>query len=195
VARRVALAATIAALIAGCGGGGDGSPPPRPVEKADAAAKLPAGWRTEVNRQAGFTIGVPPVWKAEVSNGISTQLTSPDKQVAIRVSADRTDEALALALDRNAADTASGLQGFSDLKLIGSPAPYPHRYEGASVEAKGTLAATGVPELLEVIVLRRDRLTVFPILVERRAGKRSVFAQQIDPIVHSLRGRPVSVPG
>ena len=192
--RRLALAATIAALIAGCGGGDDGAPPPRPVEKADAEAKLPPGWRTEVNRQAGFTIGVPPVWKAEVANGISTQLTSPDKQVAIRVSADRTDEALELPLDRNATDTANGLAGFGDLQVIDGPAPYRHRYEGVSVEAKGTLTATGVPELLEVIVLRRDQLSVFPILVEQRSGNHSVFAEQIDPIVRSLRGRPVSVP-
>ena len=189
VARRLGLTAAIAALIAGCGSETP-SPPPRPVEKVDPPARLAAGWRTEINRIAGFTVGVPPAWRTKAT-GTATLLDSPDRQVAVTISADRTDEALDLPLDRFALETASGLTGFKGL-VVGRPRPFRDRYRGVFVLARGSQATKGLPQRLQIVVLRRDRVAVYPILAASRVGLRSPFAQQLEPIIRSLRGRPVS---
>jgi hypothetical protein len=190
---RFGLAAALALLLAGCAGCGGGTepPPPRPVETPDRPAKLPPGWRTELDRVAGFSIGVPPAWTSK-PKGISLVLASPDRQVAVSVVADRTDEALELPPDRNALDTANGLGGFEDLEVAGAARAYRDRYEGAAVTAHGTLTSSGVPQKLLVVVLRRGDLAVYSILAARRAEGRTPFARQIDSIIRSLRGRPVA---
>jgi hypothetical protein len=189
----VIAAALTAASLAGCGGGGDTSPPPRPAETIDPPAKLPAHWQTEVNPVAGFSIGVPPAWTS-VQSDSSTLLRSPDHVVAISASADRTDEALATPLERYAAGAAENLNGFRGLRLLGTR-PYDAQYPAAVARAAGTLTSTGVKQRLSLYVLRREAVAAYPVLATRNAGVRSPFAHQIDPIVHSLRGRPVEGAG
>jgi hypothetical protein len=191
---RLGLAAVLALALALAGCGGDDTetaPPPRPVEKLDRPAKLPPGWRTAVNRVGGFSIGVPPAWAARIHD-TSLVLTSPDKQVAVSVAADRTDEAVDLAPGRNALDTARSLGGFEHVGVAAAAKPYRDRYEGTVVTARGTLASSGVPQKLQVVVLRRDHVAVYSILAATRANKPTPFSRQIDPIVRSLRGRPIA---
>ncbi len=181
--------AAVAALLAGCGGGG-GAQPTRPLETIDPPAKLPRGWRTEISPAAGFSIGVPPLWSTRPSGG-ATLLSSPDKAVAIQIAADRTSEALSIPLESFAAGAARSLPGFNELKMLGDPMPFSDRYEGVSVRASGIVRQTGFPQRLQVVVLRRDAIAAYPILAAVNARKGSVFAKQIEQIVRSLRGRPI----
>ncbi len=185
------LLLALAALLPGCDLSSEdkAAPRPRPAEKVDKPAELPAGWRTEINRSAGFTVGVPPGWRLRPS-GTSTVLTSPDRQVAISVSADRTDEALTVPLDRFAAGTAKSLSGFSKLK-VGKPGDYKAHYPASRVSATGKLKKSGVRQRLGLVILRRPNLAAFPVLAATNVGG-SPFTRQIDQIVRSLRGRPVT---
>jgi hypothetical protein len=189
------MAAVAALLLGGCSLGGDDSdpPPPRPPETTDKPAKLPPGWGTYRNRLAGFTIGIPPLWSVEPS-GASSVLTSPDKQVAISVSADRTDEALGVPLERFAAGTAQSLSGFKDLKAR-PPKPYRAHYPAEAVRATGVLEKNGVHQRLALVILRRENIAAYPVLAAANTGRRTPFARQIDPIIRSLRGRPVEAAG
>lgn len=120
-------------------------------------------------------------------------LSSPDKLVAISVTSDRTEAALAAPLESIAAGASKGLSGFEQLR-VGGVMPFADRYDGVAVTAAGKLAASGVSERLKLVVLRRDSLAAFPVLATENARKRSPFASQIDSIIRSLRGRPVEVP-
>jgi hypothetical protein len=180
-------------MVAGCGDGGGGdSTTPRAAETADPPAKLPAGWRTETNRPAGFTVGVPPAWSANL-DGSTSVLRSPDRLVAISVSADRTDEALDAPLEGFATATAEGLGGFEDLKL-GSSRPFEGAaYPGVEIAGSGRQSETGVPQRVELVILRREGIASYPVLAAINDRRSSPFVEQIDRIVRSLRGRPVEV--
>jgi hypothetical protein len=136
---------------------------------------------------------VSPAWTTETS-GSSTLLRSPDQVVAISVSADRTDEALATPLERYASAAAENLDGFTGLRVL-STGPYDAHYPAAVARARGTLTSSGVKQRLSLVVLRREGVAAYPVLATRNAGVRSPFARQIDPIVRSLRGRPVEGSG
>lgn len=183
-----------AALIAGCSEDADSgdSSAPRTAETADPPAKLPAGWRTEVNRAAGFTVGVPPAWSARLGGGTSV-LSSPDELIAISISADRTDEALEAPLEGFATATARGLGGFEHLKLLSTRRYEGAAYPGVEVRARGTRRETAVPQRIELVILRRDQIASYPVLAAINDRRSSPFAEQIDRIVGSLRGRPVEV--
>jgi hypothetical protein len=195
VSRGLALLAVLgAALLGGCGTGSDApAPPPRPPEGVDKPAKLQRGWKTDINRVAGFTIGVPPLWTA-AQNGTSTLLESPDTQVAISVSADRTDEALGIPLERFTLGAVESLSGFDGLKP-GKAAEYAAHYPAVAVRAIGRRKGSGILQKLLLVIQRREGLAVYPALAATNAGKPSPFVQQIDPIIRSLRGRPVEATG
>ena len=183
----VAIAITV---LAGCGGGGGGSDTstmPRPAESTDPPAKPPKGWQTYISPVAGFSVSVPPAWTVEPSGG-SSLLRSPDKVVAISITADRTDEALNAPLESYAADTLKNLSGFTGLTPTGVR-PYKAQYPAAIATADGTLASSGVKQRLTLVVLRRE------VLASRNAGVNSPFVKQIDAVIHSLRGRPVEGSG
>jgi hypothetical protein len=191
----IAVAVTVTAL-AGCGassGDSGSSTTPHPAETTDPPAKPPNGWQTYISPVAGFSISVPPAWAAEPSGG-SSLLRSPDKVVAISITADRTDEALNASLESYAADTLKNLSGFTGLKPTGVRA-YKAQYPAAIATADGKLSSSGVEQRLTLVVLRREGIAAYPVLASRNAGVSSPFVKQIDAVIHSLRGRPVEGSG
>jgi hypothetical protein len=187
----LAIAVAIAMLaLPGCGGD-DSEPMPRPQETLDRPAPLPPGWRTAVDRAAGFSIGVPQGWAVK-QRGSRTVVRSPDGLAAVSVAADRTDEALELPLRRYAVQAANALgdEGFEALR-VGDPERLEGRYEGAVVKARGTQGKTDVDQRIEVIVLRRRGIAVYAILVALSAAQDpELHSPELESIVRSLRGRP-----
>jgi hypothetical protein len=195
IAVPVAIAVGIT-VLAGCGGGdgGSGSPAtPRPAETTEPPAKPPRGWQKYISPVAGFSVSVPPAWTVAPSGG-STLLRSPDKVVAISITADRTDEALNTPLESYATETLKNLDGFTGLTPTGVR-PYKAQYPAAIATADGKLASSGVKQRLTLVVLRREGIAAYPVLASRNAGVRSPFVKQIDAVIHSLRGRPVEGSG
>lgn len=179
-------------LLAGAGcGGDDAEPVERTPETLDRPAQLPPAWGKAINRSAGFSIGVPPGWTAR-HRGTRTVLRSADGLVAASVAADRTGEALALPLQQYAAQAAKALgeEHFEGLR-VGEPERREGRYPGAVVEASGTQRETDVKQQIEVIVLRRPEVSVFPILIARSGTQDpKLYWRELARIVSSLRGHP-----
>jgi hypothetical protein len=191
----IALAIALTVLV-GCGGGNSDSgtsTTAHPAETTEPPAKPPRGWQKYISPVAGFSVSVPPAWTVEPSGG-STLLRSPDKVVAISITADRTDEALNTPLESYAAETLKNLDGFTGLTPTGVR-PYKAQYPAAIATADGKLASSGVKQRLTLVVLRREGISAYPVLASRNAGVRSPFVKQIDAVIHSLRGRPVEGSG
>ena len=191
------LACLLAGGLAACGGG-DGTTvsTARGPETADPLPKLPRRWTVEINRGSGFAVGVPPAWRAKSTAQQATLIHSPDRRVAVSISADRTDEALEAPLTDLAAGIADNLErnGFTRVR-VGKPRPLKHRYQAVSVTATGR-SGSGIHERLQIISLRRDRLAEFAVLVARRASIPSrLYRPATRRIVASLRGRPVDAAG
>lgn len=185
-------AALAAALIAGCGSGDSNPPPARPAETVDTAAELPADWTSTTNEPAGFTVGVPHGWAVEPRE-VATLLISPDRAVSVAISADRTDEALAAAPEEVARATIEGLPGFEQIQTLGHR-PFRAHYPGVEVIGEGVRTSNGLRQRFRSIVLQRPHIAVYSILASRNLSAASPFAEQVDAIVRSLRGRPVAVP-
>jgi hypothetical protein len=179
------------------GSGGSGSAPP--AETADRPAKLPDGWKREVNRPAGFSVGRPPGWEGHGTQGQGTLLRSPDNLAVVTITADRTAGALELPLGRFARRTAAALgtevagrARFRDLKLERSKR-LAHRYDAARVEARGRSGSARAPEeRITVAVIRRPELAAYVLVARENAERRSDFVgpRTITEIARSLRGRP-----
>lgn len=160
-----------------------------PTETAERLPKLPRGWTTTANGQGGFALGVPPGWSAR-NAAARTTLTAPDRSVVVRVTADRTDEALDAELGAFVRQVAEAIEPGAPVRAISPPPAAAPGYEVAGVSVRrGRGGRQGV---LEVFVVRRTGLASYPILV---AGGRGVMRSELDPIarriVGSLRGRPV----
>lgn len=188
------LAALAALTLAACGGGDDGAEPepePRPVEVAHKLPKLKRGWEPHLNRRAGIAIGEPPGWTTR-DRGTTTVLRSPDKLIAITITADRTDDALDIPLEQFAARTFAALPGFEGELQPSEPRRFKARYPAAQVQGRGTAADTGVRQRLRVVVMRRKGIvTVVAVIAEnaRRADK--VFSRNAVEAVQTIRTRPV----
>ena len=212
------LAALLIAGLAGCGSGGDstsgegsaktssgagkdGSEEPAP-ETVDKPAKLPDGWTTSVNKNGGFSIGLPPGWSSRATEGGQGSIvTAPDDLITLTITADRTSGALALPLDEFATRTAEALGSdvvgddrFDDL-FVTKSAPFKlgHGYEAAAVRASGRSARTGVKEMIFVVVVRRPDQAAYVVISRENAQQQSKVASRDDvkEIIRSLRGRPV----
>jgi hypothetical protein len=191
------LACLVAACSTGCGGGGDDpTTTTRGPETSDPPADLPRRWNTEVNRAAGFSIGVPPGWFERRGGGLATLIYSPDRRVAVSISADRTDESLDQPLDVLVRAIATSLRGQSfEWVRAGKTKPLPHRYEAVTLSATAR-SRRGVSERLQVIGVRRDGLADYTLLVARRATvPRRLYRLDVERMIRSLRGRPVSATG
>ena len=173
--------------VAACGGGDDTTPAERPREKADKLPKLPEGWKPYVDRRVGLAIGRAPGWLAR-TRGRSVLLRSPDRLVAISISADRTVEAVEFPLDDFVVDAAGALPGYRRLK-VGRPRPFTAKYPARSVRATGI--ENGVRQSMLFVALRRKGLVTYPVLVARNDETRSVYYYDEGlRIVRTLRGRP-----
>ena len=185
----IALAAT---AIAGCGGGGAPTTPATPRETVDKPAPLRPGWRLLVNRSDGFSIALPPGWR-DFARVPGSLIRSPDHLVAISITADRTDDALTQPLRSFAADTIASLTGFSGLRP-GKPHPFAARYDAVEARATGRATASGVKQDLRLVLMRRDHLAAYPILIARNAKlDRGAYRPEIAAMLRSFRGRPTEV--
>jgi hypothetical protein len=190
LAGAIGVAAIAAALLAGgCGDDGGAEPPTPPKETADPLPKLPRGWKPHVNRRGGFAIGVPRGWSAR-NRGRDSLFRSGDRLVAVSVSADRGEGALALPVDEFAERVADALPKLNRLRAQ-RPRPFQARYEAVAVAAKGKAAGSGLPQRLLVVVQRREGLATYTVLVARnakRAGR--PHRDEVRRMLRSLRGRP-----
>ena len=213
----VALLAAVAALAGGCGSKEEPSTTPGstqtdttkspttdedgPAEETiDPPAKIPDDWQRITNRQAGFSVGIPPGWsESGTPGGQGSVITSPDELITLTVTADRTRGALELPLDEFATRTAEALGSdvvgkdrFRDL-FVTAAAPFKAGYEASAVRASGRSARTDVEELILVVVARREDIASYVIVSRENAEKKSDVASRDDvkEIIRSLRGRPV----
>jgi hypothetical protein len=193
VSRRPTLAALLVALaLAGCDGSDDEPqpqpPPPPPKETVHQLPKLPDDWERHVNRAGGLAFGVPRGWKVS-DRGDGSLIRSFDRLVAVSIVPDRSDGALEIPVDQYATRAAEALPGFRKRLRVKGEGRFKHRYEGAEVRAVGT-AEGGIDQRVSVIVLRRDQLATFTVVIAKNereaAGPSKKLAERI---VETLRSR------
>lgn len=183
------LVPTAAALLLGGCDGGEDEPPARPPETADPLPNLPRHWTREVNREAGFAIGVPPRWSSR-DRRRGSLFRSPDRLVAVSVSGDSREGALAVPVEEFATRVAEALPKLRRLEA-GRPRPFRARYEAAAVSATGKAAGGAVPQRLLVVVARREGLATYTVVVARNARRGGqAHREQVRRMLRSLRGRP-----
>src|SRR4051794_27552165 len=108
--RAVSLAALCGVSLAACGGGATPTAEVK-TEPAQAPASLPAHWHRQLDLQSGLSIGIPPRWKAHHPRR-ALLVSSPDRLVAVSVTADRTADARAIPLDGFARTVLAALPGY-----------------------------------------------------------------------------------
>jgi hypothetical protein len=193
-ARRFLLAASAAAtvaLLAGCGGGDDEPTASAPAETIDAPAAPFPGGAALINTDGGYSVGAPHGWTPEQQGGV-TVLSSPDHVVTVAVTSDRTDEALGAEPAAIAATAIQSLPGFTAIG-VGKTRPFEAHYPAVEVTGTATRSSDKLRQAFRSFVLVRPGLAVFTVLASRGAKSPSPFASQVDAIVRSLRGRPVTV--
>jgi hypothetical protein len=188
--RLVSAIVALVGLIGQVGCGDDeAAPPEHRKETVDKLPKLHPGWHEYVNHRAGFAIGRAPGWRAK-RDGATTLLRSPDRLVAISISADRTGEAIEFPLDDYAYEAAMDLPGFPRLD-VNRPHRFKAQYNSQAVEAKGR-AKGGVRQSLLFIAMRRDHVATYAVLVASNADRNTRFYEnEALRIVRTLRGRPI----
>lgn len=184
-----ALLAIAAIGLAACGSDEPEEDVEAPNETAQPVPRLPGGWKVERNDAGGFAVGVPPGWEAKPRNA-QTQLSSPDRLVAITITPDRSNELLEADLEELAESTGAGYgEQFEDFEL-GEARRYKHAYDGYAVSATGR--RDGIGQDIELILLRRGEIVTFTVIVQRNEKfGTGAYAPTIDRVVRSIRSRPV----
>jgi hypothetical protein len=196
---RTAIALTALALgIAACGDDDSDEPAPPPptppTETRHRVPDLPGGWKVHSNRAGGFALGAPPGWKAK-DQGMSTSVRSFDHLVAVSISPDRSPEALEIPLEEFATRALSALPGFEGELDPGPPRRFRGRYEGVEVRAAGTAAETGVREHVRLVVLRRDAIVTFTVVLAASTRPSARASNRLaERMLRTLRSRPVGAP-
>ncbi len=192
---RVLAPALSLLALAGCGGGTTLHPHTKP-ESAQPPAPLPAGWRHYRDYVSGLSLGVPPEWRAK-RTGDSLVVGSPDRLVAVSVTADRTGATLDVPIDRFAMAALAGLPGYEGklradelTKLGGTP------LDSAVVSAVAVADASGVPQRVTLVALRRDHLVNYTVVAAANAGSTPAdeYDQGLD-ITRSIRDVPIGGEG
>jgi hypothetical protein len=180
---------TLALPLGGCDVGEKDEPPPAPVEKADPLPKLPDRWSRHSNPKLGFAIGVPPQWSAS-DRRRSSLFRSPNRLVAVSVSADRSEGGLAVPIDEFADRVTKALPDLRGLKAK-RPRPFRARYDAVAVTATAKSKKGGVPQRLLVVVERREPFATYTVVVAANAKQGSgAHRDEVLRMVRSLRGRP-----
>ena len=190
------MAVCLAVGLLACGEKEEPTSFPRPEETADPLPPLPAGWKVQTNETQGFAFGLPRGWTAKVQRAGATRAVPADRAVAVSISADRTDEALAPPLRRYA---PAVLRSLSGLRLLSAPkvTAFGGIYDGVVAGAAATAerAAGGGRSLrqrLRVYALRRPGVATLTILVARRSSVRAdAHDAEVERLVRSVRLRPV----
>jgi hypothetical protein len=195
VSERATLAALLVSLaLAGCDDADERaepepSPPPPPKETIDYLGKFPDDFERWVNRAGGFAFATPRGWKVD-DRGKGSLVRSFDRLVALSIVPDRSPEALEVPVDQYASRAAEALAGFRDGLRVNGKARYEHRYDGAEVRATGT-ARGGVDQRVSVIVLRRDDLLTFTVVLAKNAEEAPAPSKRLaDRVIETVRSRP-----
>jgi hypothetical protein len=193
--RRAAALLIIAAIaFAGCGGSDtteqSTTTQRHHSEDADPLPDLPAGWKPYLNRVGGFAVGLPPGWKA-ARKGTGSLLRSFDRLVAVSISPDRTPDADELPLDRFATRALLALPGVGAGVQPSDPKPYDHHYDAVKSTFETKASAIKLRDTL--IVIRRDHLVTFTILIAANADAAARPAEEVArKVVATLRSQPPS---
>ena len=184
------IALALAALAAaGCGSEEEAEPPERKPETAQPVPKLPRGWTVQRNDNAGFAFGVPPGWSAK-NKGTRSEVLSPDRLVAATIAADRSDEALEFPLREFAQTAITGVAGLRKLKP-GETKRFGHRYDGVVIDGEGVGGKEDIRQRVDLIVLRREGVVTFTVLVARNAEQpTAAYVPDVTQMIRSLRSRP-----
>jgi hypothetical protein len=184
----------VAVAVAGCDGSEDERespppPPPAPRETVHHVPRLPDDFRREVNRAGGFGLGVPRGWKVG-DRGSGSLIRSFDRLVATSIVADRTRAAQQVPVNEYATRAAEALPGYRGGLRLQRPQHFPHRYHGVEVGAVGT-AKGGIDQRVSVIVLRRDQLVTFTIVLAKNAKQATGPSKRLaERVIDTLRSRP-----
>jgi hypothetical protein len=195
VSRRLVVAGLMAAAVAfaGAGGCGDDDEPrqvTRPEEEADPRGKLPKGWKRVVNRRAGFSVGIPPGWKARGARG-ATLVRSGDRLLAASIAADRSQEGRTLPPQAYARRTARSLAGYRGLRIGRAVRVRGARYPSGTVTARGVYIRTRVRQAIRVVALQRRGQVTYALVFFRRArSPGALYRPAIEGMVRTFRGQP-----
>ena len=160
-------------------------------------AKLPAGWHRRFDVQAGFSLGVPPGWRAQDHAG-STLIRSPDHLVAVSIAADRTGDALAVPAEQFAPRVLAALPGYRPTLDPGPARPFGGTpLDASSADASGTQVSSGVEQRVTAVVLRRDDYVNYTVVVAANATPSSQAERdEALAMVRTLRDYPIgTAPG
>jgi hypothetical protein len=185
--------ALLVAPVAGCGSSGTSTSSTTPAETAQRLPKLPAGWRPHANPAIGYAIGLAPGWKARDVHGQVSLIRSPDHLVSVRLTADRTPEALDVPVTEFASQALESLPGYGRL-----PAGRARRVRGTPLQAGEADAvavakSNGVRTELRVVVLRRPELVNYTAVVSANAAQAPPAEVALAlRMLGTLRDRPVT---
>jgi hypothetical protein len=196
---RAAVIVLTALAIAACGDDDSDEPAPPPApppeETRHRVPELSPGWKVHVNRAGGFALGIPPGWKAEDKRA-STSVRSFDRLVAVSITPDRTPEALEIPLEDFASRALVALPGFERELDPGPPRRFRGRYQGVEVRAAGTAAESGVRQHVRLVVLRRDAIATFTVVIAVSTRPSARPSNRLaERMLRTLRSRPIRSSG
>lgn len=177
-------------LASGCGGEEriEGSPDPA-SERTDRPAEPPPGWRTFVNRRAGFSLSLPRAWSARTRRS-ATLIRSSDRLLAVTVAADRGEAGRSTRPRRYAMSAFRAVPGFRRLRPNEAGRVRGSRYPSGRVDGSGVLARRRQRQRITVAAFRRPgRVTFTVIAFGAVVGGRAVHRANLDVLLASLRGR------
>lgn len=174
----------------GCGGDEriEGSPDPS-TERTDRPAKPPAGWRTFVNRRAGFSLSLPRDWSARTRRS-ATLIRSSDRLLAVTVAADRGAAGRDTRPRRYAMSAFRAVPGFRRLRPREAGRVRSSPYASARVDGSGVLAQRRQRQRITVAAFRRPgRVTYTVIAFGAEVRGRPVHRASLNRLLASLRAR------
>jgi hypothetical protein len=188
-ARAVLGAALCALVVAGCGGGSSSTRSTTAPETRQPPAHLPTPWHRHVDPANGLTIGIPPGWRVSHKHG-ALLVRSADRLVVVSVAAQRSPGALAIPPDRYAREALASLSGYRHKlrpgpvrRFSGTP------FDGVRVSARG-ISKGGVTQLVHLIVLRRDGVANFTLLIASSHAATNADVKRALAMARTLRDRP-----
>lgn len=194
-APRALVAAVVTAALVATAGCGEKEEPKRatpvPVaeETADPLPTLPKSWQPYISGAAGFAIGLPRGWKPS-GNEDGATIRSFDKLVVMTISPDRSADGLTVAVDEYAERAARALPGYRDQIVPSMARPFGRNYEAVEVGATATASATGVKQDLSLIVLRREGVATFTVVIAANAKPKAEDSRELaERMVETLRTR------
>lgn len=183
------------ALAAGCGEKQEPertTPVPVAAETTDPLPKLPKSWRPYVDAAAGFAIGLPRGWKANSTSAGAT-IRSFDELVVLTISPDRSPDGLTVPVDEYAERAARALPGYRNEIEPSQPRAFGRNYEAVELSATATASTTGVQQDISVIVLRRDGVATFTIVIAANAKPQAQESRELaEQVAATLRTRAPS---